>query len=134
VELKVPVTARYIRLTNYYVPDGKFAVSGLRVFGKGNGKLAQPVTTFQAIRDTADARNVTLTWPKSDSATGYNIRYGTKPGKLYHNYQVFDTNTLTIHSLNRLQQYYFAIDAFNENGITKGTVVKGDGNREVAIK
>jgi xylan 1,4-beta-xylosidase len=134
VELPTPVTARYIRLTNYHVPDGKFAVSGLRVFGKGNGQLPPAVSSFEVSRDTADGCNVTLKWPMSDGATGYNIRYGTKPEKLYHNYQVFDTNTLTIHSLNRLQQYYFAIDAFNENGITKGTVVKGDGNREVAIK
>jgi beta-xylosidase len=35
-------------------------------------------------------------------------------------YLVFNTNTLTIHSFNRLQNYYFTIDVFNENSITKG--------------
>jgi xylan 1,4-beta-xylosidase len=123
VELKAPVSARYIRLTNYHVPDGKFAISGLRVFGKGNGKVARPVSSFTAVRDTTDARNVTLTWQKSANVTGYNIRYGTAPDKLYLNYQVLDTNSLTIHSLNALQSYYFTIDTFNENGITKGNLI-----------
>ena len=50
----------------------------------------------------------------------YNIRYGTQKDKLYHNYQVLGADSLTIRSLNRLQQYYFTIDAFNENGIIKG--------------
>lgn len=123
IELSKPVTARYIRLTNYHVPDGKFAVSGLRIFGKGTGKAPQPVTSFTAIRDTADARNVTLTLKKKEDAVGYNIRYGTQPGKLYENYQVFDTDSLTIHSLSKRQQYYFTIDAFNENGVTKGKAI-----------
>lgn len=123
IELKSPVKARYIRLTNYHVPDGKFALSGLRIFGKGYGKPAQSVSTFTAVRDTTDARNVTLTWPKDSNATGYTIRYGIAPDKLYLNYQVFDVNTLTIHSLGRLQNYYFTVDIFNENGITKGKVI-----------
>jgi hypothetical protein len=122
IELKSPVKARYIRLTNYHVPDGKFALSGLRVFGQGNGKMVRQVSSFTAQRDSADARNVTLSWADSAGATGYNIRYGTAPDKLYLNYQVLDTNTVTIHSLNRLQNYYFTIDTFNEHGITKGKV------------
>lgn len=123
IELKTPVKARYIRLTNYRVPDGKFALSGLRVFGAGNGKTTKAVSSFTAVRDTADARNVTLSWTKKPNATGYNIRYGTTPDKLYLNYQVLGSNTVTIHSLNRLQNYYFTIDAFNEKGITKGKVI-----------
>jgi hypothetical protein len=123
IELATPVSARYIRLTNYHVPDGKFALSGLRIFGKGNGRLPQTVSSFTAIRDTADARNVSLNWEKSSNTYGYNIRFGTKPNKLYQNYQVFKTDALTIHSLNRLQDYYFAIDAFNKNGISQGKAI-----------
>jgi hypothetical protein len=122
IELKSPVKARYIRLTNYHVPDGKFALSGLRVFGQGNGKMVRQVSSFTAQRDSADARNVTISWVGSPGATGYNIRYGTAPDKLYLNYQVLDSNTVTIHSLSRLQNYYFTIDTFNEHGITKGKV------------
>lgn len=123
VELQSPVFARYIRLTNYYVPDGKFAISDLRVFGKGNTKKTEPVATITTVRDISDACNVTLSWPKNGKATGYNIRYGTAADKLYLNYQVLDVNTLTIHSLNALQDYYFTIDTFNEMGITKGKIV-----------
>jgi len=123
LQLPSPVPARYIRLTNYHIPDGKFAISGLRVFGKGNGKAPQHVTSFIAKRDSSDARDVKLSWRKSSNAIGYNIRFGTKPNKLYENYQVFNTDTVSIHSLNRLKVYYFAIDAFNENGITKGKTI-----------
>jgi len=120
VALSKPVTARYIRVTNYRVPGGKFAVAGLRIFGWGYSDVPQPVSSFTAVRDIADARNVTLHWQKNSDAVGYNIRFGSQPDKLYENYQVLNTDTLTIHSLNRLQPYYFAIDAFNENGITTG--------------
>jgi len=63
---------------------------------------------------------VDLNWTKTQGAIGYNIRYGTSKDKLYQNYQVLGTESLTIRSLNALQKYYFTIDAFNENGITKG--------------
>ena len=33
IELEKPVKTRYIRLENIHVPTGKFAISGLRVFG-----------------------------------------------------------------------------------------------------
>jgi xylan 1,4-beta-xylosidase len=123
IELSKPVTARYIRLINYHVPDGNFSISGFRIFGKGNGKSPQTVSSFTATRDTADARNVTLMWKKNTDAVGYNIRYGTEPNKLYENYQVLDIDSLTIHSLSKNQHYYFTIDAFNENGITKGKMI-----------
>src|SRR5690606_9944554 len=35
VELQQPVKARYIKLENVHMPTGKFAISGLRVFGRG---------------------------------------------------------------------------------------------------
>jgi xylan 1,4-beta-xylosidase len=124
IELPTPVSARYIRLTNKHVPDGKFAISGLRVFGKGIGQLPANVSGFTVNRD-ADARNVSLSWKKSPGAVGYNIRFGTAPDKLYLTYQVLNTNEVTIHSLTRQQKYYFAIDAFNENGITKAIKVTG---------
>ena len=37
IELQNPVKARFIRLTNYQVPGGTFAIAGLRVFGIGEG-------------------------------------------------------------------------------------------------
>ncbi len=123
IELSIPITAKYIRLTNYHVPDGKFAISGLRIFGKGTGVVPQTVSNFTVARDTADKRNVTINWKKQSNVVGYNIRYGTAPNKLYENYQVLNTDSLTIHSLDKMQQYFFTIDAFNENGITNGKVI-----------
>lgn len=116
-----PVKARYVRVTNHHVPSGQFSVSGLRVFGKGNGKAPVQVTGLTAQRNIADSTQVLVKWNPSDGAQGYNVRFGIAPDKLYHTYQVMDKNELQINSLNRLQEkYYFTIDAFNENGVTKG--------------
>jgi hypothetical protein len=122
IELSAPVSARYIRLTNKHIPDGKFAISGLRVFGKGNGQLPTVVNGLTVNRD-ADARNVSLSWRKSIGAVGYNVRFGTAPDKLFLTYQVLNANEVTLHSLTRQQKYYFAVDAFNENGVTRAIKV-----------
>jgi xylan 1,4-beta-xylosidase len=121
VQLAKPVLARYIRVTNYHIPDGTFAISDLRVFGKGTGTLPGKVNDLKITRNQLDKREVTLEWKKNPDAVGYNIRYGEAPDKLYHNYQVLGKETLTIRSLNSNLHYYFTIDVFNETGIRKGT-------------
>jgi hypothetical protein len=123
IELKTPVKARYIRLTNYKVPDGTFALAGLRVFGNAGGKAPSAVENFKVRREADDRCVAKLTWTKPSGAVGYNIRYGTAKNKLYHTYQVLESDSVAINSLNSLQKYYFTIDAFNESGITKGKMV-----------
>ncbi len=123
IQLEKPVKTRYIRLTNIKVPDGTFAVSGLRVFGKCDKSPARAVSSFEIKRD-ADRRMVTLSWNKDPQTVGYNIRFGCQRDKLYQNYMVYGENELVIRSLNADTPYYFAIDAFNESGITEGTVIK----------
>jgi hypothetical protein len=120
LELKTPVKARYVRLTNYRVPDGTFALAGLRIFGNAGGKAPSVVESMNATRPATDRCVVKLNWKKLPGATGYNIRYGTAKDKLYHTYQVLGAESLTIGSLNSLQKYYFTIDVFNENGVAKG--------------
>ena len=120
IELAVPVKARYIKLTNFHMPDGTFALAGLRVFGNGGGNVPAKVENFDALRSDYDRCEVKLTWTLSNDAVGYNIRYGAQKDKLYHNYQVLDKDTVTIRSLNSTLKYYFTIDAFNKKGITKG--------------
>ncbi len=120
IEFIKPISARYVRLTNYHVPGGKFAISGFRIFGSSKGNLPQQVSNFTATRNPNDSRSVELKWEKSPDAIGYNIRFGIHPDKLYQNYQVFETDNLYINSLNAELDYYFTIDAFNENGISKG--------------
>ena len=121
--LEKPVKARFIRLTNLKTPDGYFAVSGLRVFGKCNIKTPKTVTNLEVERQ-ADRRIVSLRWDKSPNATGYLIRFGNNPDKLYQNYIVYDKNELIIRSLNVHTPYYFSIDPFNEAGVIEGKIVK----------
>ena len=121
IELAKPVKARYLKLTNHHVPSGTFALAGLRVFGNGGGKAPAEVMKLDLTRVKTDRCIVDLNWEKVADAVGYNIRYGTSKDKLYQNYQVIGTESLTIRSLNSHQTYYFTIDAFNENGITKGS-------------
>ena len=120
IELAKQVKARYIKLTNYHVADGTFALAGLRVFGNGGGKAPSEVQNLSLKRSETDRCVVDVSWPKIQGAVGYSIRYGTSKDKLYQNYQVLGTEKVTIRSLNARQKYYFTIDAFNENGITKG--------------
>ena len=85
-----------------------------------NGKKPVKVANFEVTRDPTDPRNVTLHWKKQGNATGYNIRFGVLKENLNRIYQVYNDTTLTIRSLNKDQKYWFAIDAFGENGVTKG--------------
>lgn len=119
IELQTPVKGRYIRLTNYHMPDGTVALAGLRIFGNTGDNLPGLVTNIHALREN-DRAVVQLTWTPSPGAIGYMIRYGIAKDKLYHTYQVLDTNSVTIRSLNSLSEYYFTVDAFNETGITEG--------------
>jgi xylan 1,4-beta-xylosidase len=120
IELPVPVKTRFIRLTNYHVPGGTFAISGFRIFGIGKGSKPEIPGNIDVNRTLSDRREVKLSWKGNTDATGYNIRYGTQSDKLYLNYQVFDKDSITFRSLNSGQGYFFTIDAFNQNGISKG--------------
>ena len=123
IELKTPVKARYLRLTNYRIPGGTFALAGLRVFGNANGNAPAAVDALKVVRQQDDRAVARLNWTASPGSVGYNVRYGTAKDKLYHTYQVLGKNSLTIGSLNSLQKYYFTVDAFNETGIAKGKKV-----------
>lgn len=119
---KIPIKARYLKVTNYRVPGGTFAISGFRVFGSGTSAKPAKVTALTVNRDINDPRNVSLNWKKAANATGYNIRFGVSKDKLNRVYQLYGDTALTIRSLNKDQQYWFAIDAFGENGVTRGDV------------
>ena len=124
VVFEKPVTARYLRVTNNRVPGGAFAISDFRIFGKGSGSLPSMVSTFKAEREQGDQRIIKLSWNKQQDATGYNIRYGNQKDNLFHNYQVYIDTSLTIRSLNKGVSYWFVIDSFGENGVTRGTKPK----------
>lgn len=118
--MTTPLKARYLRVTNYRVPGGTFAISGFRVFGSGTSGKPTKVTAINMLRDENDSRNIKLQWRKQQNAIGYNIRFGSQADKLYRSYQVYTDTTLTIRSLDLGRKYWFAVDAFGENGVTQG--------------
>ncbi len=119
VELSEPVQARYIKLENIHMPTGKFALSGFRIFGNGNGKAPEKVKQFMVFRTEKDKRSAFIKWNPSNDAYAYNISYGTSPDKLYTTIMVHGNNEYWLKTLDRMKTYYFTIEALNENGVSE---------------
>ncbi|MBN1999699.1 fibronectin type III domain-containing protein [candidate division KSB1 bacterium] len=85
----------------------------MRIFG--NPEIAQfkEVDYVMIARDPKDPRDATLTWQPVEGADGYVVRYGIDPDKFYNNYMIYDAYSLTMHSLNRDEEYYFEVEAFD---------------------
>ena len=112
---------RYLKLSEISVPYEQIpAVSGLRIFGIGNGKKADEAR-FTISRNNEIDMQVEI--EDVDNALGYNIIWGHTHNKLYHSLMTF-TNSQRIGALVSGEEYYVRVDAFNENGITKGQVKK----------
>lgn len=118
IELEKSVQARYIKMENILVPSGKFAISGLRVFGKGDGAKPEPVKDFYVLRTEKDKRSAWLKWSPVDNAYAYNIYFGTDPDKLYNCIMVHDANDYYYKGMDSKKTYYYRIEAINENGIS----------------
>ncbi len=122
---EVDACARYVKVTFFHVAGNGFAaISGLRVFGCGEGERPAAVSELTVVRGPEDLRNATLTWAPANHAEGYIVRYGIAPDKLYNQYQVYgesaEVRTLTI-GIN----YWFRVDSFNACGITNGEKIMG---------
>jgi hypothetical protein len=128
IELAKPVNARYIKLENIQMPTGKFAISGLRVFGKGQGVKPGMVQNFvplrAAPRKEGERRNAWFKWQQEPNADGYVIYFGKSPEKLYGSIMVYGKNEYYFSGLDRSDAYYFQIEAFNNNGIGPRTEIK----------
>ena len=118
IELDSQVETRYIRLENISVPSGKFAISGLRVFGHGHGRKPDPVRDFVVLRTEKDKRSAWLKWSPVDNAYAYNIYFGTDPEKLYTSIMVHDANDYYYKGMDLKKTYYYRIEAVNEHGIS----------------
>jgi len=120
VELPEPARARYIKFEHVHIGAPNLAVSDIRVFGRADG--AVPATPgFTAVARDTDPRDAHLTWESVPGTVGYNVLWGLSPEKLYQCYQVFaDQGTkLDVRALTVGQDYAFAIEAFNESGVSK---------------
>jgi xylan 1,4-beta-xylosidase len=123
VELEKPVQAKFIKLENIHMPTGKFAISGLRVFGNGNGAKPADVQNLIVLRTEKDKRSAYIKWSPVDNAFAYNLYYGTAPDKLYSCIMIYDFNEYWLKSMDKLKTYYFSIEAINENGVSQKTKV-----------
>jgi len=114
------IRLRYVRLTVFEVPYGqKPCVSGLRIFGKGEGeKPAHP--EFEVCRLSDIDMKIRIL--ACENAIGFQICWGNEPEKLYHSYMIYGKMEQQIGALVRGEKYYVRVDAFNECGITEGII------------
>ena len=123
IELPRAVETRFIRLENLHMPTGKFAISGLRVFGNGNGPKPDMVKDFIVLRTQKDKRSAWIRWRPVDNAYGYNIYFGTAPDKLYNSVMLYGSNDYFFKGMDKERTYYFCIEALNENGVSGRTTI-----------
>ena len=123
IELETPVKARYIKMENVHMPTGKFAISGLRVFGNGGGAKPDTVQSFIVLRTEKDKRSAWIKWQPVDNAFAYNIYTGIAPDKLYNCIMVHTANEYYFKAMDKEKAYYFQIEAINENGVSPRTRV-----------
>lgn len=116
------IHVRYLKLTVLALPYGQEAcVSGLRVFGKGQGQApARAALVKAAWQGDLDMQ---VSW-KAEDAVGCNILWGHKPQKLYHSYLVYGRDHQKIGALVKGEPVYIRVDTFNEAGITEGEVIQ----------
>lgn len=131
IELEKPVETRYIKIENVKMPTGKFAICGLRVFGKAHGTVPNEVQNFVAFRSDpnkpGERRSAWLKWQQNPEADGYVVYFGKSPDKLYGSIMVYGKNEYFNTGLDLNDTYYFQIEAFNANGISKRSeVIKCD--------
>ncbi len=98
-----------MKYEHVYVGAPNLAISDIRVFGNGSGKAPRTPRKLSVRRDV-DARNAFVLW-------------GIAKDELYQTYQVFadEPNPLEVRALNIGQEYWFAIEAFDENGVSKAS-------------
>lgn len=124
IELEKTVQARYIKMENIHMPCGKFAISGLRVFGNGNGVKPNAVKDLIVLRTEKDKRSAYIKWSPVDNAYAYNLYFGTAPDKLYNSIMLYDLNEYWFKAMDSQKTYYFTIESINENGVSERTPVK----------
>ena len=115
------ISARYVRVTGVSLPYGQvMRISGLRVFGNGSGEKCAPAKASAKRLNDLEAQ---ISWTHIENAQGCNIRYGIAPDKLYMSWLVYGADEQKLTTLIKGQEYYIAVDSFNENGITPGEVI-----------
>lgn len=123
IELEQPIKTRFIKLENIHMPTGKFAISGIRIFGNGNKEAPKMVKELIVLRTEKDKRSAWIKWPPVENAYAYNIYIGTAPDKLYNCIMVYNANEYWYKAMDKDIPYYFSIEAVNESGVSQRTDV-----------
>ncbi|MCM1542688.1 MAG: family 43 glycosylhydrolase [Blautia sp.] len=119
ISMEEGIQVRYLRLTVRELPyQAAPSVSGIRVFGKGNGEIPQEASDVQIDRITD--LDMEVSW-KADGAVGHNVLWGYAPDKLYHSCMVYGKDRVKIGALVKGQPLYVRVDSFNENGVQEGS-------------
>ena len=128
IEFDQPIKTRYLKMVNYRMPTGKFALSGFRVFGKGQGQTPETVENFVVLRASpekyGERRSAWIKWTDNDAADGYVIYFGKDKDKLYGSIMVYGKNEYFFTGMDRTDAYYFQVEAFNSNGISPRTEIQ----------
>jgi hypothetical protein len=124
-ELPAPVKTRFIRYVHGHVAARHLAIADLRVFGNGGGR-APHAPRGLAVKRSSDPREARISWKPVSGAVGYNVRWGVRPDRLTLTYQRFadQGTTLDLRALNAGVDYFVAVEAFNENGVSRLTPVR----------
>jgi fibronectin type 3 domain-containing protein len=111
-----PVQVRFIKLENTYA-HRKFAINGLRVLVMAMEKASKKKTIV--LRTEKDKRSAFIKWKPANDAFAYNIYYGTHPNKLYTCIMVHNNNEYWMKAMDLKKDYYYTIEAVNENGTSE---------------
>lgn len=126
VEFEKNIVARYIKYKHVFCSNKNLAISDFRVFGTGYGVKPFKVENFNVKRDI-DRRNAFLTWNKVDNSQGYVLYWGLNPGRLNNSVLIYDKNEYELRALNIGEEYFYQVEAFNENGISpKSDIIKSE--------
>jgi xylan 1,4-beta-xylosidase len=123
IELEQPTQTRFLKIENIHMPTGRFAISGLRVFGLAKGPRPDTVTHFLVLRSEQDRRNGLIKWFTVPDAYGYNIYFGVAPDKLYNCIMVYGDNQYYFKAMDKRLTYYFCIESLSETGRSKKTTI-----------
>ena len=123
VQLDRPERLRFVRYEHLESPGANLAVADLRVFGNGE---APPPAAPSALRVERgeDQRDAAVRFAPVPGALGYNVRWGVRPDRLTLTYQVWHDElddrggAVEVRALNVGVDYWFALEAFGEGGVS----------------
>lgn len=118
--LQEPEKVRYVKMTNKGQLPGQFSCFDLRIFGDGGGDAPRMTTLVKTERQDANRRRIQLSWKATEGADGYLLRWGTDKDELYTSMEIYGDTSVDLGCFDRDATYYFTLDSFNENGITRG--------------